>query len=82
LAASSTVKRVWKKGTDTMHHIIDPETGKPTDTGIVATFVCAHTALVADSLATILVIRPDLEDSLKRQYNAETLLLNRTNVIA
>lgn len=80
LAASSTVKRTWKKGRKTLHHIIDPQTGKPTNTGIVATFVCAHTTLVADALATILIIRPDLEESLERHYNAETLLINRTNV--
>lgn len=82
LAASSTVKRAWKKGRKTLHHIIDPTTGKPSDTGIVATFVCAHTALVADALATILVIRPDLKESLERRYNAETLLVNRGNVKA
>lgn len=80
LAGSSTVKRAWKKGAEKLHHIIDPRTGKPSDTGTVATFVCAHTATVADALATILVIRPDLEKTLSYRYNAETLLLNHSNV--
>ena len=80
LAASSIVKRVWKKGRKTLHHIIDPTTGKPTDTGIVATFVCAHNALVADALATVLIVRPDLEEALEQHYNAETLLIQASNL--
>lgn len=82
LAASSTTKRAWKRRGKMLHHIIDPATGKPSETDIVATFVCAHTALVADSLATILIIRPDLEESLETRYNAETLLIMNNQVKA
>lgn len=77
LAASSTVKRAWKRGGETYHHIIDPATGKPAESNVVATFVCAHTALVADSLATVLIIRPELRWRLEQQYNAETALITK-----
>ena len=77
LAASSTVKRAWKQGSETYHHIIDPSTGKPSNNDVVATFVCAHTALVADSLATVLIIRPQLREQLEHEYNAETAIITK-----
>jgi thiamine biosynthesis lipoprotein len=81
LAASSTVKRAWKQGRETYHHIIDPATGKPAESNVVATFVCAHTALVADSLATVLIIRPELRWRLEEEYNAETALITKEQLL-
>lgn len=81
LAASSTVKRAWKDSEKAYHHIINPMTGKPSETDVVATFVRADSALVADSLATILIIRPDLKDSLEKRYGATALLVNQSNMI-
>lgn len=75
LAASSTVKRSWKQGRKIQHHIIDTSTGKPAESSVVASFVCAHTALVADSLATVLIIRPELRKDLEKKYNVETALI-------
>lgn len=77
LAASSTVKRAWKRDGETYHHIIDPATSRPAESNVVATFVCAHTALVADSLATVLIIRPELRWRLEQEYNAETALITK-----
>ena len=75
LAASSTVKRAWDHNGQRQHHIIDPATGKSSDSDVVASFVCAHTALVADSLATVLIIRPELRTKLETLYNVETALI-------
>lgn len=80
LAASSTVKRAWKKGEKALHHIIDPQTGEPSDTSVVATFVQADTALVADSLATVLILRPGLKETLEHRYNAKSLLIETGNL--
>lgn len=77
LAASSTVKRSWKQGSTPYHHIIDPMTGRPAVSDVVATFVCAHTALVADSLATVCIVRPEFRMKLEQEYNAETLLITK-----
>lgn len=77
LAASSTVKRVWRKGKESYHHIIDPTTGRPATGNVVATFVCAHTALVADSLATVFIIRPELHEKLEKKYNVETAIITK-----
>lgn len=75
LAASSTVKRAWDHNGQRQHHIIDPATGKSSDSDVVASFVCAHTALVADSLATVLIIRPELRAKLETLYNVETAII-------
>jgi thiamine biosynthesis lipoprotein len=51
LCASAINRRAWGAG---LHHIIDAVTGRPVDNGVVATWVVADTALVADGLATAL----------------------------
>lgn len=50
LCASAINRRTWGDG---MHHVLDALTGLPTDR-VVATWVVAETALVADGLATAL----------------------------
>ena len=55
--ASATNRRAWGDG---LHHVIDPVTGMPAR-GVIATWVLAPTALVADGLATALFFDPDPE---------------------
>ena len=50
LCASASNRRAWGDG---MHHIFDPDTGAPTN-DILATWVLADEAMVADGLATAL----------------------------
>lgn len=52
LAASGTTRRRWAKG---VHHILNGITGLPTS-GILASWVVAPTALVADGVATALLV--------------------------
>lgn len=72
LAASSNAKRTWKFEGKTHHHIIDPLSANPEALG---TFVTADTALTADSLATILLLRPHLKDSFETEYHASALVI-------
>lgn len=53
--ASATTRRAWGDG---LHHVIDPATGLPAR-GVIATWVLAPTALVADGIATALFFDPD-----------------------
>ena len=53
--ASATTRRAWGDG---LHHVLDPATGLPAR-GVLATWVLAPTALVADGLATALFFDPD-----------------------
>ncbi len=54
LCASATNRRQWGDG---LHHVIDGRTGKPTN-DIVATWVVAATAALADGVATGLFFAP------------------------
>lgn len=55
--ASATTRRAWGDG---LHHVLDAATGLPVR-GVIATWVLAPTALVADGLATALFFDPDPE---------------------
>lgn len=51
LCASAINRRAWGDG---LHHIVDAVTGRPVADGVIATWVIADSALVADGLATAL----------------------------
>ena len=61
LGVSSNTKRVWKKEGKTHGHIIDPRTNQTSHSRVVASYIQSDTALIADTIATILLISPDLE---------------------
>lgn len=75
LAASSIHKRTWTLDGARQHHIIDPKTNAPHEGNISASFVTAPTALIADTLATIVIIRPDLRPKLEREFRAQIMTL-------
>ena len=54
LCASAVNRRSWGEG---LHHVLDARTGRPTS-DVVATWVIAGEALVADALATALFFVP------------------------
>ncbi|MBX9471773.1 FAD:protein FMN transferase [Microcella sp.] len=51
LCGSAINRRAWGEG---LHHIVDAVTGRPVADGVVATWVVADSALLADGLATAL----------------------------
>lgn len=79
LAASSTIKRVWQDGNQKKHHIIDPRLKDSSRTSVIASFVVADRALIADTLATILILRPTLEPLLVQKYGVQVKLIRDTS---
>lgn len=75
LAASNTIKRAWRDGDTLRHHIVDPATDAPSESPVIASFVKADTALIADTMATILILRPELEAELTTEYTLKTILV-------
>lgn len=75
LCASSTVKRTWGDGDAKLHHIIDPVTHQPADSRVMATFVLADTAVIADAIATTSIVRPELEMTLCKRYKARAMIV-------
>jgi len=51
LATSATTRRSWIRGAVTHHHIIDPRTGRPAHTDVLAASVIAQSATEADVYA-------------------------------
>lgn len=74
LGVSSNVKRIWEYEGKTHHHIIDPVTGTSASSDVVSTYVRADTALIADTMATILLLRPQLDGSLSKKFDLKTIL--------
>jgi thiamine biosynthesis lipoprotein len=57
LATSSTVRRTWTRGTETLHHIVDPATGRPAEPVWRSVSVAATTCGVANAAATATVVK-------------------------
>lgn len=75
LAVSGTAKRSWEHDGERYHHLIDPVTETSVNNGIAGTYVQAPSALVADTMATILIIRPDLVDELSERYGLKAVIV-------
>jgi thiamine biosynthesis lipoprotein len=57
VATSTTLKRRWQVGESTRHHLIDPQTGIPSDTDVNLAAVIAAQTWVAEVLAKAVVLR-------------------------
>lgn len=77
LASSSTHKRVWLHKGKSYHHIFDPLSGDSSDSPIIASFVRTDSCVVADAMATILILRPALRKTLEKNYQLQTILIDR-----
>ena len=67
LAASASNRRAWCDG---LHHIVDPRSGEPTR-NVIAGWVVADTAMVADGLATALFfLEPTALARLEAEFGA------------
>ena len=56
LATSGRDRRRWTRGTDELHHIIDPATGRPAAVDLLRVTVAAASAAAAEVLATWLFL--------------------------
>lgn len=59
IATSSTTVRWWRRGTITVHHLIDPRTGLPAQSPWRTVSVAAATCVDANAAATAALIRGD-----------------------
>jgi thiamine biosynthesis lipoprotein len=56
VATSAANRRRWRRGTQTMHHLIDPRSGAPARTDVLQATVIAPTAEQADVMAKVAFI--------------------------
>ena len=57
VATSSTVSRQWRRGGETMHHIVDPRTGRPAVRVWRSVTVAADTCARANAVTTAALVR-------------------------
>ncbi len=77
LAVSSTVKRRWNVGGNTHHHIIDPLQDSSSDSPVISVYVRGQTSLITDTLATVVLIRPEMVGRLKKQFGIEVIIVRK-----
>jgi FAD:protein FMN transferase len=57
LATSSTISRRWRRGGQSMHHVLDPRTSMPAPTVWRTVSVAARTCVEANTLTTASIVR-------------------------
>lgn len=62
VASSSTLRRRWRSGQRSRHHLIEPTSGTCTASGVVGVSVVAGTAAWADALAKVPFVDPARHD--------------------
>lgn len=75
VATSSVVKRAWKQGNVSRHHLIDPRTGEPAKTAWLSVTVLAPHAAVAETFAKAFLIADEEETQLLGEQNPELTAL-------
>lgn len=81
LAVSSTVKRRWSSEGASHHHIIEPDTDAASNSAVVTTYVRGKTALIADTLATVLVLRPELRHRLEKKFKIKAIIVTNAQIL-
>lgn len=75
VATSSVVKRAWKQGNTSRHHLINPRTGEPAITSWLSVTVLAHHAAKAETFAKAFLIADEEETQLLAEQNPELTVL-------
>jgi thiamine biosynthesis lipoprotein len=75
VATSSVVKRAWKQGNISRHHLINPRTGEPANTPWLSVTVLAPHAATAETFAKAFLIADEEETQLLGEQNPELTVL-------
>ena len=56
IVTSTTLQRTWRRGVEQLHHIIDPRTGRPSTTDVLAAIVVHDSTAWAEALAKAAIV--------------------------
>jgi FAD:protein FMN transferase len=77
ICTSTTIQRQWRLNHMRKHHLIDPRTGLPSDSGVISATVIAGTAALAETLskAALILGPPDGLELIEKHTPAMGLLV-------
>ncbi|BDG61659.1 FAD:protein FMN transferase [Caldinitratiruptor microaerophilus] len=82
VATSDVLGRRWRVAGGWHHHIVDPRTGRPARTGVVAATVVARTAAAAEALAKACILAgPGEAVALLAQHGAAGLVVTENRFV-
>jgi FAD:protein FMN transferase len=81
LATSSTMARRWRSGGVTVHHLLDPASGRPTDGGWRTVSVAAATCLDANIASTAAIVRGERAPAWLAGLNLPSRLVSDAGIV-
>jgi thiamine biosynthesis lipoprotein len=79
LATSSTGARRWRRGGQTVHHLIDPRTGGPCQTRWRTASVVGNSCLEANALSTSAIVAGDDAEGLLAGFRAPARMVSESD---
>lgn len=82
LSTSGSYEKYFTENGKTYHHLLDPETGYPAESGLISVTVLSNGGALSDALSTACFVL-GLEDGLAllEEYDAEGIFIDENNVI-
>ncbi len=82
VSTSGGYERFFEKDGKTYHHILDPDTGYPSESGVVSVTVVSQSGILSDALSTAcFVLGIEKGSALAEEYGCETVFIDENKCL-